>query len=202
MKSLIKEKSPKSCGLNFSSILADWEKYYQKIHSLKTDFSDINIPEASDEFSWLICRPKNFFAERAYSGGKQLYDKWKWTDKSLDDVLDMSFGMDGKAKSYIIRIRSNQEADEDLKNLSANQIAKRNINTLCLAERLLLGDFLYWKHKKQIDVKTITLCAGSRYLYGFVPDVSWSEDYDKIGAHSCYDPRYDNDDLRSRQAVS
>src|SRR3989338_5717317 len=92
-------------GLNFSVVVADWEKYFQEIHDLKADFSGICIPSADDEFSWLICRPENFFAERAFSGGKKLYSKWKWKKESLDDILNLLFGRDGKTEPYIVRVR-------------------------------------------------------------------------------------------------
>lgn len=188
---------------NFSSILADWEKYYLEIHGLKTDFSGIYIPEAGDEFSWLICRPENFFTERAYSGGKKLYAKWKYTDtdKSLDDIINMSFGRDGKTYPYIVRVRPKWEADENLKNLSANQITGRNINTLCLTERLLLGDFLYWKYQRHLDVKTTTICTGSRYSDGEVPAVGWYMHYGEVHV-DWFGFVNAGDSLRSREAVS
>lgn len=184
-------------GLDYSVILSEWEKYYWKIHDLKTDFSGVSIPEAGDEFSWFICRPEKFFAERAFSGGKKLCFKWKWTDKSLDDVLDMSFGRDGKTKPYIVRVRPNWEADEDLKNLSAIAVAERRINTVCLTERLLLGDFLYWNHEKHLDVKNTTFCTGSRVSDGSVPRVRWLSGKVHVG----WDYPV-NDRWHSRRAVS
>lgn len=186
-------------GINFSSILTDWEKYYLEIHGLKVDFSGFKIPEAEDNFSWLICRPEKFFVKRAFSGGKQLYPRWKYTKKSLDDVLDMSFGRDGKVEPYIVRVRPNWEADEDLKNLSANQIAESKTDTLCLTERLLLGDFLYWKHRKHLDVDTVTLCSGSRFSVGLVPFVDWSGIRMRV---DWYDTDVAGGVLRSRQQFS
>lgn len=197
---LIKGKSTQiDKKINFSPILADWEKYYLKIHRLKVDFSGIKIPEADDNFSWLICRPEKFFAERAFSGGKQLYPRWKCTDKSLDNALNMSFGRDGKVEPYIVRVRPNWEADEDLKNLSANQIAESKTDTLCLTERLLLGDFLYWKHRKHLDVDTVTLCACSRCSGGSVPSVRWGSGKTRV---YWYVTDFADDFLRSRQQFS
>lgn len=189
--------------LDYGIILADWEKYFRKIHGLKTDFAGINIPEANDNnFPWFACRPENFLAERAYSGGKQLYPKWKeWTDRSLDDVLDLSFGRDGETKPRIVRFRANWEADHDLKNLSANDIAEKKINTATLTERLLIGDFLFWKFKRHLDENNATLCAGSRYGDGSVPSVEWNERYGELYVRWCR-PDYAFDDLRSRETVS
>lgn len=189
-------------GLDYSRIFAGYEKYFWKIHGLKTDFSGIRIPKADDnDFPWFVCRPENFSPERAYSGGKKLYPKWKYTDKPLDDVLNLSFGRDGETRPYIARFRANWEADENLANFSANMITEKGINTACLTERLILGDFLYWKFKRHIDVKNITLCAGSRYSDGRMPSVRWYgaggemrvSRYDSGGAH---------DSLRAREVVS
>jgi len=164
---LVRTKS--GIGRDYSKLLAEYEKYYWKIHFLKVDFSGISIPVADNvQFSWFVCRPEKFFAERAFSGGKKLYPKWKWTDKPLDGVLDLSFGRDGKQEPYIVRFHPNWEADENLANFSAIQIAEKRINTACLTERLILGDFLYWKFKKHLDINNWTLCSGSRVLDGRV----------------------------------
>ena len=195
----LKKQNP-FAGLDYSIIFADWEKYFWKIHGLRTDFAGVRIPEADDnEFPWFVCRPENFFAERAFSGGKKLYPKWKWTDKSLDDILDLSFGRDGQTYPYIVRVRANWEADEDMANISANRIAETGINTICLTERLLIGDFLYWKQKKHLDIQNITLCAGSRFGDGYVPRARWDYDGFRVYWHS---PGDAVDDLRSRQTVS
>lgn len=189
-------------GLDYGVVLADWEKYFWEIHGLKTDFAGIRVPEADDnDFPWFVCRPENFSAERAYSSGKKLYPKWKWTDKSLDDVLDLSFGRDGKTEPYIARFHANWEADENLANFSAKMIAEKGINTACLTERLLLGDFLFWKFKKHLDVVNWTLCAGSCCAGGLVPRVRWFPNSGEMGVDWCLSgDRYGL--LRSREAVS
>lgn len=189
-------------GLDYSLILNEWEKYFYKIHQLKVDFAGVRIPEADDDdFPWFACIPENFSTERAYSGGKKLYDKWKWTDRVLDDVLDLSFGRDSQKNPYIVRFHANWEADENLKNFSANTIAEKQINTSTLKERLLLGDFLYWKHKKHLDIENWTLCAGSRYSDGYVPRVYCSPDYRRVRVH-WNDPGSACSDLRAREVVS
>lgn len=199
LEMFLKKQNP-FAGLDYSVILADWEKYFWKIHGLRTDFAGVLIPEAdNNEFPWFVCRPENFFAERAFNGGKKLYPKWKWTDKSLDDVLDLSFGRDGQTSPYIVCVRANWEADEDMANISANGIAEKGINTICLTERLLLGDFLYWKYERHLDVKNITLCTGSRYDDGYVPFVRWRGG--EMGVDWYYPVRA-HARLRSRQAVS
>jgi len=189
-------------NLDYSIILNDWEKFFYKIHGLKVDFAGVRIPEADDNaFPWFSCSPENFSTERAFSGGKKLYNKWKWTDESLDDVLDLSFGRDSQKDPYIVRFHANWEADKALKNLSADIIAEKKINTATLKERILLGDFLYWKYKRHLDVKNITLCAGSRGSDRLVPYVCWAPGYLEVRVDWYYSSSAYSV-LRARKVVS
>lgn len=183
----------------FSKLLAKWEEFYKSIYGRKQDFSGMVIPDAEEIFSWITYIPGEMPTGEAYKGLEKLHSTWKWTNSPLDDVLDLSFGRDARKDNYIVRYRPNAEADEDLKNFSANMVAERKINTSTLKERILLGGFLYWSEKIILDQKTITLCAGSRYSGGDVPHVRWHGG--RLHVHwcppgSCYDP------LRPRQAVS
>jgi len=197
----LKGKSPFE-GLDYTLILNEWEKYYWKIHGLRTDFAGIPIPKADEnDFPWLVCVPENFSTERAYSGGEKLYAKWKYTNKSLDDVLDLSFGRDARTNPYIVRFRENWEADKNLKGISADAIAEKGIDTSTLKERLLLGDFLFWKHQRHLDQKNWTLCAGSRYSDGFVPDVLWAPRYREVFVVWSF-PDGAGSVLRAREVVS
>jgi hypothetical protein len=196
----LKKQNPFSLP-DYSRILSDWEKFYRKLFGLKIDFSGVSVPEASEEFSWFVCVPEGFSAEQAFSGGEKQFNFWKYTDKPLDDVLNLSFGRDEWKNSYIIRCRLNYEADEDLRNLSANAISEQHINTMTLRERLLLGRFIFWKERRHLDVNNITLCAGSRYSNGRVPSVRWSGNHGGVCVSWC-GPGDAGDDLRSRRAVS
>jgi hypothetical protein len=197
----LKGKNPFE-GLDYSLILNKWEKYFFKIHQLKADFSNVIIPKADDDdFPWFVCVPENFSTEQAYSGGKQLYSAWKRTGKVLDDILDLSFGRDSRRDPYIVRFHASWEADEALKNFSANMIAEKRINTSTLKERLLLGDFLYCEYKKHLDVENITLCSGSRDSDGNVLHVHWNLDHRELPIHR-HHPDYADSDLRAREVVS
>lgn len=162
--------------LDYSVVLAEWEKYFWKIHRIRVDFAGVNIPKAEDdEFPWFVCKPENFSTEQAYGGGKRQYSKWRWNKNPLDKELDLSFGRDGRQYPYIVRFRPNWEADESLKNISAETILKKEINTGTLKERLLLGDFLYWKYRGHLDMNNATLCSCSRCNDGDVPVVDWHD---------------------------
>lgn len=210
LEMFLKKQNPfaaQNAILDYSQIISEWKKFYKEIFNLETDFSRtkvLNIPEADDsEFPWFICVPeaKVLSNEQAFSGGKPQFNVWKYTNKPFDKVLDLSFGRDALKNPYIVRCRANYEADEDLKNLSANKIAEMKTDTLTLKERLLLGRFVYWKENKLLDRETITLCSGSRILDGNVPKADW---YDSDGGLQVdwYYLGGAHDLLRSRAAVS
>ena len=187
-------------GLSYALIFSEWEKYFWKIHQLKTDFSGVTIPEVDDDdFPWFVYVPENFSTERAFSGGKKLYPKWKWTNKSLNDILDFSFGRDAQTEPYIVRFHANWESDKDLKHLLVEDITERKINTNTLKERILLGDFLFWKHERHLDVEGATLCSGSRCSDGRVPRAYWAGDGFRVYSFSPDDGSYG---LRAREVVS
>jgi len=188
-------------AVDFSQWLSKWESFYKKIFGQKYDFSGISVPQGEDVFAWLICMAGDIPAEDWLSKGKNPPPFWKWTDRKLEDVLDLSFGRDGWNKQYIVRAKANLEADEDLKNLSAIQIAERKINSLGLRERLALGRFLYWDKEVILDRNTLTLCADSRYSDGDVPDVDFNLDDGWVDVY-WYNPDNRDDSLRVREAVS
>lgn len=160
-------------AIDFSLWLSKWEKFYKKIFGRKYDFSGLSIPQAEDIFVWPVCMAGDISAEDWLNVGKDPLPFWKYTSEKLDKVLDLSFGRDGWTSQYIVRFKANEEADEDLKNISAIKIAEMGINTAALKERLALGRFLDWNRKLILDRIFITLCAGSRYSDGSVPRVGW-----------------------------
>lgn len=173
--------------------------FYLETYGLYLHFPDeLLVPEASDEFSWPVCIPGIISNEISFSGGKNVPPHWKWTENSLDAVLDLSRGRDAWTHSYVVRVRPNWEADEDLKNISGNDIERRGLNVLMFRERLILGRFIFWLTGDHLDRKTITL-TGSRFADGSIPSVDWCGD--ELRVLWCH-----SDDavghLRSRQAVS
>ena len=93
------------------------------------------------------------------------------------------------------------EADESNKNLSANQLAKRNHKGITLLERLLLEMGYFLATGKHLDEKNVTLCTGSRDSVGGVPYVYWNSDDRKVYVR-WYHPGDSDGGLRSRSAVS
>ncbi len=91
-----------------------------------------------------------------------------------------------------------QEADEDLKNKSANDLEQEGIPGITLRERLLYELDYFRKTGQHLDIKNVTLCTGSRYSDGRVPYVGWYSDV--LDVH-WYHPADRSVHLRSPRAV-
>ncbi len=114
-----------------------------------------------------------------------------------ESEVDKEFPAPSKATSR--KFLLTQEADEDLKNMSANDLDREGVIGITLRERLLYELGYFEKTGQYLDEKTITLCAGSRYSDGYVPGVDRSSG--KIFIY-WYFPDRRNDNLRSRREVS
>ncbi len=204
-KEVVSVESVRKAGgevvLSKPKFIRDWEKFYRQIFGLTVDFSDVPIPKDPGGYTWPICVPPRSILgdEMALSGGKQQYKITRRYYPNMDTAIDHTFGRDALDESYIVRVRPFDEADEEMKNLSARTIQKQNINTLTFRERTLLQRFLLWKEKRILDKKTITLCAGSRFSVGDVPSSYWSGD--GVDVDWCHLVNA-VDNLRARRAVS
>lgn len=58
--------------------------------------------------------------------------------------------------------KKNVEADEELKNLSANDLEKRGGEYITLRERLIMELEYFKATGKHLDIYNVTLCAGSQ----------------------------------------
>ncbi|HPD58302.1 MAG TPA: hypothetical protein PKW17_13750 [Smithellaceae bacterium] len=182
---------------SFESLKKDWQDFYQETFGIESDFSKIEIPEKQEGFERLIVMEKGMTAQKLFDKCKELFFAWKYTEEDLDKIIKSDRSAEKEA--YAVWIREGVEADEELKNLSANDIEKKGIKTETLEERLLDEIRFFKKKGKHLDMKNLTLCSGSRNSDGFVPDVHW-RDYRMEVTWS--PPGYHRGDLRARQAVS
>ncbi|CAN5681545.1 hypothetical protein BH11PAT2_BH11PAT2_07890 [soil metagenome] len=108
---------------------------------------------------------------RVYDECTKHFKCWRYTD-DLDANIPTN---DRTAKDgpYAVWHRTRREADEELKNLSANDTAARGVKAITLLERMLL-ELKYWQEtRNHLDIQNVTLCAGSRRAGGRVPDARW-----------------------------
>ena len=178
--------------------LSEWQAFYQKHFNQEYDFSNIVIPEKPDKGRWRLLIITDITLETLYAKCKELFSSWRWTSDNLDKVVDWN-ERDAQKSAYAIWVRDEIEADEDLKNLSANNVKKKGITTETLAERLIHELKFHDETGKHLDIKNVTLCTGSRYSDGSVPDVRWR--CGRLGVYGYHPARADSR-LRSRLAVS
>jgi hypothetical protein len=181
--------------------LEDWEQFDREIFGKKADYAGLAVPERTDLGRlWPIVIPEwasmnqIISVQRGHGVNTSTYIADLDGDISVHD-------RDSKNGTYVIACRARVEADEELKTLSANDLADQETLALTLLERLRLGFLYWWKTKKHLDQKSQSLCAGSRSCGDSVPCVDWYP-----GSQTVYVGRYDpsgrNDYVRARLAVS
>lgn len=187
----------KNPHISHSSLLSDWQTFWHDLGS-KADLSGLIIPSYRNGFNRLIVDVPDVSCQEIYDQCKELFPCWKWTDKSLDEVVIFN-ERTAKNGSYAVWCRERVEADEELKKLSVDDIRQKCLATLTLKERLIY-ELKYFKETgKHLDIDNWTLCAGSRYDDGCVPRVRWYDDWMYVYRFSSV---YAYERLRSREAVS
>ncbi|MFH1956422.1 MAG: hypothetical protein ABIJ28_02130 [Patescibacteria group bacterium] len=183
------------------SLIHDWQSFWYSITGQEYDFSTVHIP-AKPEGNWrlLICIDislETLYAEchKRFSG-----KVWRWTDKNLDEIVVQN-ERTAQNCHYAIWVRNETESDENLKNLSSNDIKNQNLTTETLAERLIHELKHFQETGKHLDIKNVTLCAGSRDVDGSVPGVGWFPGCGGMSVGWC-GPGFRDDSLCARQAVS
>ena len=186
------------CVPTIQNLVVDHQIFYHQIFNLDLDFSGIRIPNHQPGFDRLIIVAQGLTAQQVYDVCSQHFKCWKYTDKSLDEAVP-THDRDPKDGHYAVWVRDRVEADEELKNLSADEIKKKNLTTETLLERLL-HELKFWSEtENHLDKDNITNCTGSRYRVGVVPYADWYGD--GFGVDWC-SPDFSGDGLRSRQVVS
>jgi len=184
----------------YEHIRRDWEKFYKDNFNLTVDFSGVRIPNYPG-IGWrllIIAQGQGITLEQVFRAFT--FKTWKWTDRSLDDVV-VENERDSKNGAYAIWVRDEREADEVHKNKSANQVKAEKLSTETPTERLV-HEFKYFQETgKHLDVDNITLCSGSRCRGGNVPLVLWHRFDDELRV-DWYLSGNATDRLRAREVVS
>ena len=191
------KKPEKIRNQEFFEQIKNWENFYQEIFKITPDFSELEISEKREGFDKLIVMAKGMTAQKLFDQCKELFPVTKYTEDDLDKIITSD--RNAKKEAYAIWIRDRVEADEELKNLSADDVKAKKLITETLEERLLQELEYFSQTKKHLDEKTATLCAGSRSSDGHVPGVDWHGDEFHVSWHSsgrCHE------NLRPREVVS
>jgi len=185
----------------YEHIRRDWEKFYKDNFSLSVDFSGVRIPNCPGIGWRLLFIIQGLGPELVYQVSRQAFGKaWKYHNQSLDVVVTEN-ERSNKDGSYAIWVRDGQEADAIHKNKPAEQVERERFSTETCLERLIHGLKFYRETGKHLDVETVTLCSGSRYSDGGVPDVGWNGFRGGLGVGWC-SPGAAVGVLRPREVVS
>ncbi|MDP3661407.1 MAG: hypothetical protein Q8R17_00945 [bacterium] len=176
--------------------LKQWETLYREEFGETHDFSGVKIPEKKEGFNRLIIVAKGMTPNRVYDSCEKKFPCWRYTG-DLDKGVPTNDRVPNE--HYAVLLRDRVEADEELKNLSADDLAEQKVNGVTLLERLLLELKYFRETGKHLDIKNITLCSGSRRAGGSVPYAFWRGGGFRV---DWCDRRDQSPRLRSREAVS
>ncbi len=185
--------------------LQSWQNFYRKYFRMKVDFSQVRVPANPGDFDRILFFPQGLKINHGLKAmlKAMLKAAIKWWIFAGGDDLDNVFTENDRAptKAYAIRCRERVEADEELVNLSANELKGSGFKCMTLLERIVYGLKYYSETGKHLDVVNVTLCAGSRSSDGEVPRVNFIPGNDRVHVFGCQ-PDYSFHRLRARQVVS
>ena len=184
---------------HYPEIISDWQNFWHKITGQEYDFSKIHIP-AKPEGKWRLLICIDISLEKLYAECKKRFPCWSWTDKNFDETVIQN-ERNAKTSPYAIWAKDEKEADENLKNLSANDIKAKKMTTETLAERLIHELEFFDETGQHLDIKNVTLCSGSRCDDGGVPYARWNSRCSEMDVY-WRSAGYSSGGLRARQAVS
>ncbi len=182
---------------SIDAILKEWQKFYKKYFGLTIDFSELKLPENKSGFDRLIIVVAGLTLNRVYDACAMKFPCWCFTEDL--DVAVPKNDRDPMNGTYSILVRDVVEADEELKDLSANMLTEKGIKGITLLERMLFELKYFSKSMKHLDIKNRTLCSGSRDSGVGVPGANWGGRWFEV---DCYLPGNRFPNLRSREAVS
>jgi hypothetical protein len=182
----------------------DWMKTFREL-GMEAEYKaflaeNSGAKKPCDSSTWAIPILKGLTARNIVETLRRLGVKCSLYTEELDRDVTKNDRDPNRNGSYIVRFRRNVEADSDLADLSAEQLAEKD-DGITLLERLLLELGYFVTTGKHLDEKNWTLCSGSRDSGGCVPRVSWVAGGGCVGVSWCY-PQHAGSDLRSRSAVS
>ena len=162
-------------GIDTAAFLADWQKHFLEVYGLTVDLSGVPLPAVRQGFGWGVVRIPELTAQKMFDVLTIKFKTWKWCgdiDQDLDQTKEARTTTNGP---YVVWLRDRIEADEELKNLSANDLAERGTNCITEPERIALEGWFYWKTGGHLDIKNVTLSAGSCWSVGIVPFAGWRD---------------------------
>lgn len=183
-------------------LLVGYQRFCREVFGLETNLSKVVVPNQRSGFDQLLVVAQGLTIGRVLEVCRQNFPVDCYLDNPDEQIVKNDRSPD-KA-SYAIWVRDRIEADEELKNRSANQLRDDKVPIETLLERLL-HELKYWyetggkNNGQHLDIQNWTLCAGSRGRSGDVPHVAWHDG--RLCVYWC-GPGAADPDLRARSVVS
>lgn len=182
--------------IEMAATLAKWQKFCLEVFGREIDATKLVVPSARGDINFPLVVTEDLATIIAKC--RERFRYWQWTDEDLSKLVKSDRTSENGA--YVVLIRDVVEADEIHKRKSAKALGQAGIIGIALEERLTCELFYHWgTGGKHLDMKDVTICAGSRYTDGDVPSVHFG--VDKVRVYDCRTDRYD-DRLRVREVVS
>ncbi|MEK7537095.1 MAG: hypothetical protein AAB584_01480 [Patescibacteria group bacterium] len=188
-------------------LLDDWVNFYRNVFAEDLDLTSLRVPDRHEGFDRLIIVAKGMSPERVFQKMQEFFTCWKYTgNRSLDEVVFDADGVEKKRRrsdreTHAVWVRNRIEADQELKNQSANQLKECGIPGITLEARELYELKYFRETGKHLDISNWTLCAGSRRVGGHVPGMGWDGGDRRVEVY-WFNPSHAFAYLRSREAVS
>ncbi len=162
-----------------------WEKYFREHFGMEVDLSPVRIPAKPANGKWrLIMIPKGLTMNHAAAAYKKVlvahdarWNLWKYTE-DLDATVTKNARTSDE--SYAIWVRDESEPDKEYLGQTTEGADPDSLIGVTLLERLVHGIVHFIETKKHLDEIGVTLCTGSRYADGRVPDVCWRAGFRRV----------------------
>ena len=176
-----------------------WIQLWQEL-GFTVERSVIALPLVPPNFgpARLIVIPQGLTIQRAWEVAQSLFPCYSYISGDLDKAIPTN-DRTATDTAYAIIVRDREEADEEFKSLSANDLKARGLRGITVLETITDEIGYYKRSGKHRDVKNVTLCSGSRDSNGSVPESDWFGGEFQL---YWYDSDYRYDNLRSREAIS
>ena len=180
-----------------------WEQALQKAYDLLGLKKEYEVfrkehPYSDKEGHWVIDMLKGLTCKKVIDALRKQGVRVKASDTLDQDVTENQ--RDPSKGSYAVAFKATVEADEENKNQSANDRKKQECQDITLLERLFLELVYFLINGEHLDIKSYTLCSGSRYRDGYVPFVNFYADSRAVYV-DWYHPDNRHGNIRTRSVV-
>ena len=157
-----------------------WVNFYQYNFNLNPEFSGLKIPQKPKGWkrNWrLLVVLGGLTNNQVYKACKKQFPCSNlMNDEDLDAVIPTN-ERDPKNGTYAIWVHDNQEVGEVCRINSTGILNQTDLNIETVLERMIHELVYFSETRKHLDEHHSTLCAGSRFDDGSVPEALWKDGY-------------------------